>query len=131
MIRAGRRPIVRTSDDAGSASIMVVAVLVAVALGAGAALGASRILVERSRVAGAADAAALAAADVVAGLVAGTSCEAAGRLATANGARLDGCSVDGAVVTVRVSSSVGLVPVSASATAGPPPPGSSPPAGSP
>ena len=77
-------------------------------------------LVEKRAVAGAADAAALAAADVVSGLVPGIPCDAAAGLASANGAALTSCEVDGAVVTVAVSGSVLGIPFSIRATAGPP-----------
>ncbi|MEP6479959.1 MAG: Rv3654c family TadE-like protein [Rhodoglobus sp.] len=74
----------------------------------------------RQSAAGAADAAALAAADTASGLLPGYACESAGRVAVANGFSLDGCSVDGLVATVRVSTQVLGVGVSAAASAGPP-----------
>ncbi len=77
-------------------------------------------LVEKRSVAGAADAAALAAADVASGLVPGIPCDAAGVLAAANGGVLTSCDVDGAVVTVGVSGSVLGIPFTIRATAGPP-----------
>jgi secretion/DNA translocation related TadE-like protein len=108
-------------DDTGSASVVAVGLLVAVVGLVVSASFASGALVERSRAAGAADAAALAGADVAGGLTAGVVCDVAGRVAQANRATLLACRADGPVVTVRVSSSLGLVPVTASATAGPPP----------
>ena len=108
-------------DDGGSASVVAVGLLLmVVALVLGVA-GTARVLVERSRVAGAADASALAGADVAAGLTAGVVCDAARRAAEANRAALVACETDGSIVTVRVSSTLGLLPVAASATAGPPP----------
>ena len=77
-------------------------------------------LVEKRAIAGAADAAALAAADVASGLVPGIPCDAAATLATANGGTLASCEVDGAVVTVGVSGSVLGIPFTILATAGPP-----------
>jgi secretion/DNA translocation related TadE-like protein len=77
-------------------------------------------LVEKRVIAGAADAAALAAADVASGLVPGVLCDAAARLAEANGGALSTCEVDGAVVTVGVSGSVLGIPFTIHATAGPP-----------
>ena len=77
-------------------------------------------LVAKRDTAAAADAAALAAADVASGLVPGSPCDAAARLAEANGGALTECTVDGADVTVGVSASVlGLV-FTVRATAGPP-----------
>lgn len=78
------------------------------------------VLAERSRVAGAADAAALAAADAASGAIGGSPCEQAERVASANGARVDGCTLDGLVATVRVAASVGGFEVTGIATAGPP-----------
>ena len=77
-------------------------------------------LVEKRAIAGAADAAALAAADVASGLVPGIPCDAAARIAAANGGALSTCEVDGAVVTVGVSGSVLGIPFTIRATAGPP-----------
>jgi secretion/DNA translocation related TadE-like protein len=78
------------------------------------------VLVERSAAAGAADAAALAAADARVGLATGFPCEQAAVIAEANGATLTSCEVDGLVVTVSVSRPVAGFHVTASATAGPP-----------
>lgn len=80
------------------------------------------VLVAKQRVAGAADAAALAAADVAIGIVPGVPCEHASVVAHANGAALSGCRQDGAIVTVRASIIVLGLPVAALATAGPAPP---------
>ena len=77
-------------------------------------------LVEKRAIAGAADAAALAAADVASGLVPGIPCEAASRLAEANGGSLASCELDGAVVTVGVSGRVLGIPFTIHASAGPP-----------
>jgi len=76
--------------------------------------------VTKQALAGAADAAALAAADVRVGLEAGEPCAVAARVATANGGSLASCSVDGLVVTVVVSSSIAGFAVGVAATAGPP-----------
>ncbi|KQO82411.1 MULTISPECIES: Rv3654c family TadE-like protein [unclassified Frigoribacterium] len=108
-------------DDSGSASVVAVGTLVAVVSLVVATSIASGALVERSRAAGAADASALAGADVAAGLTAGAVCDVAGRVAAANGTTLLSCRTDGPVVTVQVSSAFGPVSVTASATAGPPP----------
>ena len=73
------------------------------------------------RVVGAADAAALAAADVAVGIRSGSPCEAAAAVAVANTTRLRGCLVDDSTATVRVTASVVGFEVSARATAGRPP----------
>lgn len=77
-------------------------------------------LVAKQRAAGAADAAALAAADIAIGLVPGSPCSAAESVAGANGARLRACEIDGVIVTVRVEVPVAGFEVSGAATAGPP-----------
>ena len=72
---------------------------------------------------GAADAAALAAADTLSGAIAGTPCSKAAEVARANGAELDACVLDGLVATVRVGGSAAGIHLTATATAGPPPAG--------
>lgn len=79
------------------------------------------VLQVKQQTAASADAAALAAADALSGLVVGAPCEIAADLASRGGTRLTGCRLDGAVATVRTATSAGLVEVSATATAGPPP----------
>jgi secretion/DNA translocation related TadE-like protein len=106
--------------DAGSGTVAAVAIVAAVALLATTAVGLGAGLAVRQRVLGAADSAALAAADVAAGVAPGDPCPTAARVAEAGGARLDACSADGLVLTVRVSGSVAGIPLSARATAGPP-----------
>ena len=77
-------------------------------------------LAVRQSVAGAADSAALAAADVVSGLRAGYPCDAARRVAEANGALLASCEVDGLVVSVSATRQFAGIAITSSATAGPP-----------
>jgi secretion/DNA translocation related TadE-like protein len=109
------------SSDRGAGSILAVGVMAAV-------IGIVLLLVPlytallvRSRLTGAADAAALAAADVAIGIAPGVPCRVAASVAGANGATMADCRADGVIVTVRVSVVVLGFPVSASATAGPPP----------
>jgi len=71
------------------------------------------------RLAGTADAAALAAADAASGLVDGVPCDRAAELAAVGGAELAACDLDGLVATVTVSAVFGRVPATASARAGP------------
>jgi len=106
-------------DDTGGAGVVGVALLTAAALLSVALLAAAGLLVERQRTAGAADAAALAAADVLAGLEVGDPCGRAGAVAAATGHRVVACALDGPVTTVTASA-VGSGPlVSATASAGP------------
>ena len=76
-------------------------------------------LATRHSVAGAADAAALAAADTASGLVPGHPCDLAARVAASNGAFLEKCRVDGLVVTVTVGRAILGLALRESATAGP------------
>jgi secretion/DNA translocation related TadE-like protein len=108
------------NDDRGSGSILALSILAAVLAIAALVLPLSVVLSAKQQAAAAADAAALAAADVAVGALPGIPCEAATAVVAANGAVLDGCRVDGAIVTVGVSvSAIGLA-VRARATAGPP-----------
>ncbi|WP_243073985.1 Rv3654c family TadE-like protein [Microbacterium sp. SS28] len=81
----------------------------------------SAAAVTGQRLAGAADAAALAAADAASGASRGVPCERAADVAQAGGASLAACDVDGLVATVTVSATFGALTASASARAGPPP----------
>jgi secretion/DNA translocation related TadE-like protein len=74
----------------------------------------------RQRVIGAADLAALAAADAASGAIGGAPCDVARGVAQANGARLAACDADGLVVTVRVVGSFAGIPIQAHSAAGPP-----------
>jgi secretion/DNA translocation related TadE-like protein len=106
--------------ETGSGSLLAVAVIGAtiasVALGVPLLAG----IGTRQSAEGAADASALAGADVAAGSYPGSPCVVAADVARANGARLAGCEVDGLVVTVRASTEFLGLPLAASATAGPP-----------
>ena len=96
--------------------------LVGVTLTLGAGLVAvGGAAVHAQRVAAAADAAALAAADTAAGAVTGEPCTRARQVAAASDARLVHCALDGLVATVEVERSFAAFPVRAAARAGPPP----------
>ncbi len=84
-----------------------------------AAAGSAAVLGQR--LAGAADAGALAAADAASGAVVGVPCELAEVIAAASGAGLAACEIDGLTATVTVSARFGNLPATASARAGPPP----------
>jgi secretion/DNA translocation related TadE-like protein len=73
------------------------------------------------RLAGAADAAALAAADAASGAVPGIPCELAETLAAAASVELAACEIDGLTATVTLAAWFGALPATASARAGPPP----------
>lgn len=109
------------NGERGAGSILAIAVLAGVVATLVLFAPLCRVLVVRAQVAGAADAAALAAADVARGISPGIPCVLAASVATANGAVLDRCQVDGVIVTVRVSVVTLGFPVMVTATAGPPP----------
>ncbi|GAA1995073.1 helicase [Microbacterium pumilum] len=92
---------------------------VAAALTVGLATGGSAAVFGQ-RLAGAADAAALAGADAASGAVIAVPCEVADLLAASSGAALASCEVVGLEVTVTVSASFGPLAATASARAGPP-----------
>jgi len=104
-----------------SGSVATTAVAAGLLALTGTALPAYGALAARQAVAGAADAAALAAADVAVGILPGSPCEAAAAVAGANRAALTSCAADGLIVTVTVSRTLLGIPVTATATAGPPP----------
>lgn len=103
-----------------SGSVAAVGVAVALVGLTVPALTAYSALAVRQSVAAAADAAALAGADVAVGIVAGYPCEVAALAAEANGARLDACIADGLIVSVTATRVVLGVTVTVAATAGPP-----------
>jgi secretion/DNA translocation related TadE-like protein len=111
---------VRLAPEQGSGSILGLAIV--------GSIGALTVLTIplcvglgiRERVAGAADAAALAGADVATGIYPGVPCDWARSVAAANGATVSMCVVDGLVVTVRVRSTFLGLSLVATATAGPP-----------
>ena len=82
--------------------------------------GVSAAAVFGQRLAGAADAAALAAADTASGVALGVPCERAAEVAATANAALEGCDLDGLIATVTVSARFGAFTASARARAGPP-----------
>lgn len=113
-------PSMRLREESGSGSILVVAILAAVLSLTALSIPLYSVLAVKQVTAGAADAAALAAADVAVGRVPGDPCTVAGDIAAANGTALSECKPDGLVVTVRVTAMAMGFTVASSATAGPP-----------
>jgi secretion/DNA translocation related TadE-like protein len=103
-----------------SGSVLAVALVGGVAALTGLSLPLYMGLATRQSVAAAADASALAAADVAVGIVPGYPCETAGQVAAANGAALGSCHLDGLVATVSATRWIIGIPVTSIATAGPP-----------
>lgn len=112
---------VRPGDhDRGSGSLLTIALVGSVTALMGLCLPIFAGLAVRQSVAGAADSAALAAADVMSGLVPGYPCDSARRVAEANGATLASCEPDGLVVSVSATRQFAGIAITSSATAGPP-----------
>ena len=107
-------------DERGAGVVLALAIVGVVVLLATAMVGLGAVLAVRQRVIGAADAAAVAAADVAIGIAPGDPCTVAAHVAAAGGARVQRCALDGLVVTVTVAGSAAGIPISALARAGPP-----------
>jgi secretion/DNA translocation related TadE-like protein len=108
-------------DERGSGTVLSVALVGTVAALTSLSVPLYMGLAMRQSVAAAADAAALAAADVAIGIVPGFPCAVAADVAAANGASLSSCVADGLVMTVSASRGILGIPVTSYATAGPPP----------
>jgi secretion/DNA translocation related TadE-like protein len=104
-------------DDCGSATVLVLAGVLACCVVGGLWVTSGRAALARQRAETAADLAALAGAQSLARLEA-APCAAAGAVAGANGGQLVSCSIAGAAVTVTVSVRRPM-PAHAKARAGP------------
>ncbi|MFH9429896.1 Rv3654c family TadE-like protein [Streptomyces sp. NPDC017615] len=111
------------SDDRGSATVWSLGIIALLCVVFGAVLGMGHAVVVRHRAAGAADLAALAAADHWAE---GTeaACAAGRRVASAQGARLVRCAIVGETSDVSAGSGHGPFTAEVRARAGPPDPAS-------
>ncbi|AZZ49441.1 helicase [Rathayibacter rathayi] len=109
--------------DQGSAAVVAVGVVAGTILVTVAVLAGCSGVVGNQRAVAAADASALAAADVASGLLTGDPCRRAAEVAQANGAELRLCTLDGSVASVATA--VAVDPLSLTFTArsraGPPP----------
>jgi secretion/DNA translocation related TadE-like protein len=110
----------RQARDEGSGSILAVGILSAVAILAATSIPLYAVLATRSQTQAAADAAALAAADVRRGVTGGFPCDVAEIVAQANGADVISCELDGYIATVEVTHDVLGFELRSAATAGPP-----------
>ncbi|MGW2225550.1 Rv3654c family TadE-like protein [Streptomyces formicae] len=104
--------------DRGAATVWVVVVMAALCVVCGAVLAMSQAIVARHRAGGAADLAALAAADRW-GEGRDGACDAAGRVAAAQATRMVRCVVRGQVSEVTVSAEAGPFVTEVGARAGP------------
>jgi secretion/DNA translocation related TadE-like protein len=107
-------------NDRGSGSLLAIAIIGAIASMTAVGLPLYAALSARASIRGAADAAALAGADVLSGIAPGDPCDDARRVAAAHSGRLTLCTVDGLVVTVTVARDLLGLTLASSATAGPP-----------
>jgi secretion/DNA translocation related TadE-like protein len=111
---------VRLTPEQGSGSILGLAIVGSVGALTMLTIPLCVGLGIRERVGSAADASALAAADVATGLYPGVPCDWARSVAAANGATVSACAVDGLIVTVRTQTTFLGLSLVATATAGPP-----------
>ncbi|MFI0966120.1 Rv3654c family TadE-like protein [Streptomyces sp. NPDC021080] len=117
-VGGGRRVRWRASSDRGSATVWTVGAIAVLCAVFGAVLSMGQAVVVRHRAAGAADLAALAAADHWSdgGTVA---CAHAERVARAQGARLVRCAVEGQISDVTAASGTGPITAEVRSRAGP------------
>ncbi len=108
-------------DERGAGAVLALAVAAVAMLLALLVVGAGTASIAQARAAAAADAAVLAAADALSGFADGSACALAQAVATASGARLVDCAVDGLEARVTVAVPVGHLHASVTALAGPPP----------
>jgi secretion/DNA translocation related TadE-like protein len=106
--------------DRGSGAVAALGVIAASVVLVATIVPVSAALPARTALSGAADAAALAAADATTGAVRGEPCRNAELVAASARARLATCRVDGFVVTIRLERTFAGLPMHADATAGPP-----------
>ncbi|GLK15560.1 hypothetical protein GCM10017602_00420 [Herbiconiux flava] len=115
-------PLACARGENGGGSVVGLAVVAALAAAVVAFAPFGTALAARQVLLGAADAAALAAADTASGRVGGDPCSAAAAVAAALALELTDCVVGaGGVAEVTVATTVLAFPISASARAGPPP----------
>lgn len=107
-------------DERGAGTALALAIATAALLLAMLIVGAGTAAIAQARAASAADAAALAAADALSGFADGSPCGLAQAVATASGAQLGQCRIDGLDVTVTATIPVGPLRASVTARAGPP-----------
>ncbi len=108
------------TSDHGAGTPLTVGLIAVVCAAGLAMLGGAQALARGQQLSAAADAAALAAADVQLGWVAGEPCDVADQIALAHAARLVECRGEGLTVVVRVEAGILGMTISRSARAGPP-----------
>ncbi|MEP6482775.1 MAG: Rv3654c family TadE-like protein [Rhodoglobus sp.] len=111
----------RVRCDGGAGSVLAIALVSAAIIFGLAGVSLAGGLTVRQRVIGAAELAALGAADAASGAIGGAPCEVAAAVARGNGARLARCESDGLVVSVTAAGTFAGIPITATARAGPGP----------
>lgn len=112
------------TEERGSGSAMALSIAVVLVALTALILPVSTALGSKAQLAADADAAALAAADIASGAVAGYPCDGAAEAARLGGSELVDCRVDGLISTVTVARVIWGIGVSVTVRAGPPPDGS-------
>lgn len=115
-----RRARFAAAHDRGAGSALVIGIVAVVCVAGLTMLGGGHALARGQLLTSAADAAALAAADVMLGWAPGDPCAVAERVATAHSVRLSACAAEGLSMVVRVEASILGLTISRSALAGPP-----------
>lgn len=111
---------VRWRDERGAGSGLVVGIIAVMFAVCGVLLGVMQLGAHSQRLAGAADAGALAAADIASGRNPGEPCSAAQLVAAAHDAQLVVCEIRGAEVYVEMTSNFAGMWLCERALAGPP-----------
>lgn len=109
-----------TRSEDGAGSVLAVGLCGAIVMALAVTLPLYLALSTRQAVAAAADASALAAADVAVGILPGIPCRRAAEVAAAGSTSLAFCDLDGLVATVTTTREFLGIPLTATATAGPP-----------
>lgn len=117
---ARRGPSQGLAGEAGSGSLLAVGVIASVFALTMMLIPVTQALAVKQRLAAAADAAALAAADTASGAITGFPCEAADAVARLHEAALGECALDGIVATVSVHATYLGFEIEVRARAGPP-----------
>lgn len=113
-------PVRMLSDTKGAGSVLCLSLIAALLVFSGVMVSLSLALSGKHRIQAAAESAALAAADVLSGRVAGYPCELAQQAAEKNNTQLVSCEMEGLIATVAVGHDLLGTAFTVRARAGPP-----------
>lgn len=119
-VASGSEPGRAAFSERGSVSVISIAMIGGILALTGCIAGISAAFAVKQRIVGAADAAAVAAADVVSGAMPGYPCARADDAASINGATMVDCVINGPSVSVLVKAQILTFEVRVRARAGPP-----------